>query len=207
MLIVLLACMAEPPSASSISPTAGPAGTEVTVSGANFADGMTVQLGKQPLSSLAVVDDSTVTGAVPEGLSPGPTNLIVTGADGLGMTLSKAFSVSIPEPEDPCGSDVKRMTHIPADGSQVKIDRHLPDGEVDRIQLTAREVKAVEYEETKTGTDGICRAVYLRTRSEQRHLFDASSTEDLRWQAQRIAGGLGKPLEVGETLSEEPAEE
>ena len=37
---------------------------------------------------------------------------------------------------------------------------------------------------------------------DQRHLFDASSTEDLRWQAQRIAGGLGKPLEVGETLSE-----
>ena len=207
MLIFLLACAAEPPSASSISPSAGAIGTAVTISGTNFADGMTVQLGKQPLSSLAVVDASTVTGAVPEGLSPGPTNLIVTGADGRGMTLSKAFSVSAPEPADPCESDIQRMTHIPADGSLIKIDRHLPGGEVDRIQLTARELQAVEYEETRTGTDGICRAVYLRTRSDQRHLFDASNTEDLRWQAQRIAGGLGKPLEVGETLGEAAAQE
>ena len=50
MLIFLLACVADPPSATSISPTTGAAGTEVTVSGANFVDGMTVQLGKQPLA-------------------------------------------------------------------------------------------------------------------------------------------------------------
>lgn len=207
MLIFLLACVADPPSATSISPTTGAAGTEVTVSGANFVDGMTVQLGKQPLAALAVVDANTATGAVPAGLSPGPANLIVTSADGLGMTLSKAFSVRTPEPEDPCGSEIQRMTQIPADGSVVKIDRHLPGGEIDRIVLKAREIKAVEYEETTIEADGICRAVYLRTRSDQRHLFDASSTEDLRWQAQRIAGGLGKPLEVGATMSADAAEE
>jgi hypothetical protein len=168
---------------------------------------MTVQLGKQPLATLAVVDANTATGAVPAGLSPGPTNLIVTSADGLGMTLSKAFSLRTPESEDPCGSDIQRMTQIPADGSVVKIDRHLSGGEIDRIVLKAREIKAVEYEETTIEADGICRAVYLRTRSDQRHLFDASSTEDLRWQAQRIAGGLGKPLEVGATLSADAAAE
>jgi len=183
---LLAACTADPPSASRISPTTGPAGTAVTVSGTGFSESMSVKLGRKPLSDLAVIDETTLTGTVPDGLSPGPANLII----------------SVPQPIDPCSSEIKRMTHIPADGSSVKIDRHLPGGEVDRIQIAVRDLKAVEYGETQTGEDGICRTVYLRTRDDQRYLFDASSTEDLRWQAQRIAGGLGKPLEVGETLSE-----
>jgi hypothetical protein len=207
MLFLLLACTADPPAVSSIDPAAGPAGTAVTVSGSGLAEGVTLKLGGRPLDDLRIVDATTATGAVPAGLSPGPASLIVAGSDGRGMTLSKAFSVSVPESGDPCASDIKRMTHIPPDGSAVKIDRHLPDGSVDRIQLAARELAAVEYEETVTGTDGICRAVYLRTRDDQRHLFDASSTEDLRWQAQRIAGGLGKPLQVGQTLAPEGAAE
>ncbi|MFT5684444.1 MAG: hypothetical protein ACI8RZ_005385 [Myxococcota bacterium] len=203
MLLFLLACSAEPPSASSITPRTGPAGTEVTITGTGFTTELTLQLGILPLSELSVLDAATATGTVPEGLPPGPVNLIVSGSDGRGMTMSKAFSVTEPEPADPCASDIKRMTHIPADGSTVKIDRHLPDGTVDRIQIDAREVAAVAYEETAMDADGICRAVYLRTRDDQRHLFDASGTEDLRWQAQRIAGGLGKPLEIGATIAPE----
>ena len=170
---------------------------------------MMLQFGILSLESLAVLDPTAATGTVPDGLPPGPVNLIVSGADGRGMTLSKAFTVSVPESTAPCAPDIKRMTHIPADGSAVKIDRHLPDGSVDRIQLDVREVKTVEYEESAIDGGGICRTVYLRTRTDQRHLFDASATDDLRWQAQRIAGGLGKPLEVGETLAPEappPAE-
>lgn len=209
MLLFLLACSAEPPSVSSISPKSGPAGTAVTISGTGFTSDMTLQLGILSLGELAVLDQATATGTVPEGLPPGPANLIVSGGDGRGMTLSKAFTVSEPESAAPCSPDIKRMTHIPADGSSVKIDRHLPDGSVDRIQLDVREVKAVEYEESAIDGGGVCRTVYLRTRTDQRHLFDASATDDLRWQAQRIAGGLGKPLEVGATLTPEappPAE-
>ncbi|MDG1480704.1 MAG: IPT/TIG domain-containing protein [Myxococcota bacterium] len=209
MLLFLLACAADPPSISSISPKSGPAGTAVTIAGTGFSGDMTLQLGILSLGELAVLDQTTATGTVPEGLPPGPANLIVSGASGRGMTLSKAFTVSEPEPAAPCASDIKRMTHIPADGSAVKIDRHLPDGSVDRIQLDVREVKAVEYEESAIDGGGVCRTVYLRTRTDQRHLFDASASDDLRWQAQRIAGGLGKPLEVGETLTPEtppPAE-
>ena len=206
MLIFLLACAADPPSASRISPQSGAAGTAVTISGSGFTPDTTIQLGKSPLGELSVVDESTATGTVPAGLSPGPTNLIVSGSGGRGMTLSGAFSISVPEPDNPCDTEIKRMTQIPADGSVVKIDRHLPDGEVDRIQITARELKAVEYEETVEG-EGICRAVYIRTRDDQRHLFDSSSTESLRWQAQRIATGLGKPVEVIATIEVEEAVE
>ena len=91
--------------------------------------------------------------------------------------------------------DVKLFTHIPPTADVVKIDLHLPGGEVDRQQIAVRDLQHVEYEARLQG-DALCTSIWMRTKRGTRHLFDADDKVPLRGQAQRIANGLSKPVEV-----------
>ncbi|MCB9779630.1 MAG: IPT/TIG domain-containing protein [Alphaproteobacteria bacterium] len=199
-LLLLPACAPEPPQVSAIDPESGPPGATVTISGVNLTDGTKVRLGGKDLAGLVVTPPGTITGTVPDGLSAGPVDLLVKNDAGT-VSRSKAFEVVPAAPADPCADDLRRMTHIPSDGSVVKIDLYRGE-DVDRQQISTRDITGIEVERTK-GAKGLCSAIWLRT-GQARVLFDAQVDHDLREQAQKIANGLGKPLSV--TRDEGPEE-
>ena len=196
-LLLLAACSTPPPSVTQVAPDVGPAGTAIVVTGADFGPGTTAKLGGKPLVEAVRVDEQTLRGAVPADLKAGPVALVVTDNQGRSSTLPGAFTVEVPAAEiaDPCSEDVKLFTHIPPTADVVKIDLHLPGGEVDRQQIAVRDLQHVEYEARLQG-DALCTSIWMRTKRGTRHLFDADDKVPLRGQAQRIANGLSKPVEV-----------
>ncbi len=193
--LLLLACSTPPPSISTIEPDSGPAGTTIVVTGDNLVEGTVLRLGRQDLTDLTVTPPNRVEGKVPEGLSTGPVDLVVATPAGQRVSRSKAFEVTAAEQPDPCGSSERRMTHIPPTADVVKIDRWVTDDEVERSEIPTRDIQAVVYEQTDSA-NGSCAAIWLQTRG-SRVLFDAQADADLSSQAQKIANGLGKPLELG----------
>lgn len=197
LLLFALACTPDPPTVSGIEPAIGPAGTPVTITGANFADGTTARIGGQTLDGLDITSPSSLSGTVPTTVKPGPADLVVQSPGGQ-AAMPKAFTLAIPEPEGPpCESKERRMTSIGTQKDVVKIDRY-PEGEDQpvRSQYPVRDIARVELENTMMGEDGRCSAVYLGLKSGGRVLFDADDSMDLRGQAQKIGNGLGKPVDV-----------
>lgn len=86
------------PSITSISPSSGPEGTSITISGSNFGDSPSVSFG----STSATVSSSTASSintTVPSGLTAGDVNVTVTAG---GETSSAfTFEVTEGEPEGP----------------------------------------------------------------------------------------------------------
>ncbi|MCK6503956.1 IPT/TIG domain-containing protein [Myxococcota bacterium] len=193
-LLLLLAC-AQPPVLSSVEPTSGPPGTVLVLQGEHLSADAAVRLAGQPLEDLVVTPPGRAEGKVPAGLPAGKADLLVETAAGR-VSRNGAFVVQAPPAQDPCSGEEKRFTHIPPDGSVVKIDRHLPGGEVDRSQVKVHEVQGVRVERTLQQGKA-CAAIWLDT-SGGPVLFDAQVDADLRPQAQTIANGLHKPLTVGE---------
>lgn len=197
ILLFALACTPDPPTVSGIDPASGPAGTTVTVTGANFGEGTTARLGGQTLDELSITGPTTLSGKVPAAVKPGPADLVVQTPGGQ-AALPKAYTLSIPEPEGPpCKSKERRMTSIGTQKDVVKIDRY-PDGQDEpvRSQYPVRDIARVLLENTVGEGDERCSAIYLGLKSGGRVLFDADSTMDLRGQAQKIGNGLGKPVDV-----------
>jgi probable HAF family extracellular repeat protein len=88
------------PTVSSISPPTGnvTGETSVTISGANFVSGATVTIGGSTLSSISVVNSSTITGITTAHIT-GPFDVVVTNPDTQSATLPAAYQfvcVSIP---------------------------------------------------------------------------------------------------------------
>jgi len=79
------------PSIASFSPTSGPAGTSVVITGAHFTGATAVRFGDVDAPTLAVVTDSRITAVVPSGASSG--TIAVDGAGGTG-TSSASFTVT-----------------------------------------------------------------------------------------------------------------
>ena len=195
LLALLVACSAPPPSPTGVTPTLGPAGTAIVVTGADFGPGTTATLGGQALVEAVRIDEQTLRGAVPEGLPPGPAPLVLTDRQGRSATLPDAFTVQAPIAEiaDPCSDDVKLFSQIPPTGEVIKIDLHRGGGDVDRRQIDVRDVTAIELQDQQRG-DATCSSIWIRTKQGPRHLFDADATLPLQAQAQKIANGLNKPL-------------
>ena len=221
VLLALLGCAPEPPSIGALDPASGPAGTAIVLTGQHFADGTKVKLGGKALDGLKIVDAGRIEGAVPASLEPGAQTLVVTGPGGQAASRSKAFEVTRPEPEgSPCDSDLKRMTHIPPTADVVKIsvfvDPTAKPPVVETEEIAVHDIERVEYEArlmegaaAKTeGADGEaaetprCSAIYLRTKAGRRVLFDASTRTDLKSQAQTIANGIARPVDI---VHEDPA--
>jgi IPT/TIG domain/Putative Ig domain len=86
-----------PPSISSISPTSGPAGTRITITGTNFETGATVLFGSTNASSVSFVSSTQLQVSVPS-IPTGSYNLTVTDPDPASATLNNAFTVTTPPP-------------------------------------------------------------------------------------------------------------
>jgi len=85
-----------PPTVSSISPTSGTNDqqTAVTITGSNFVDGATAEVGGVTLSSIVVVNSTSITATVPAGLSGGYKNVVVTNPDSQYDVLMGGFYVN-----------------------------------------------------------------------------------------------------------------
>ena len=86
--------IAPPPGIDGIAPSSGLAagGSSVTISGNNFQAGLSAAIGGQNLTSLTVVNSSTVSGTVPT-LPLGTADIVVTNPDGQSATFSAGFNV------------------------------------------------------------------------------------------------------------------
>lgn len=193
LLATLLACSADPPFVSQISPDNGKPGDHIALIGENLSADYTYTLGGKPLGALTVAGPTEATATVPADLPPGEADLRITGS-GVDLTVGGLFSVAAPPPSDPCDPSVKRMTHIPSTADVVKIDLYRGE-EVERKQLPTRDITRIEYEARVDAAGKYCASIWLQTRGE-RVLFDADRTGPLKKQAQKIANGLSKPVEV-----------
>ncbi len=86
-----------PPTIASVSPTSGPAGTEVTITGTNFESVSKVALGSTSASSVTFVSPTELEAAMPS-VSTGTYGLTVTNPDPISATLNNAFTVTSSSP-------------------------------------------------------------------------------------------------------------
>ncbi len=193
----LSACSAPPPSPTAVTPNEGETGTAVVVTGQHFGPGTTARLGAWPLADAVRTDEQTLRGSVPMDAPPGPLVLVVTDSKGRSATLPAAFTVTAPRAalDNPCDPEIKLFSHIPPTADFVQLDLHPPGGAVEQERIAVRDIDTVEYEARRQG-DVLCSSIWLRTRRGTRHLFDSDASVPLRQQAQRIANGLGKKLQV-----------
>jgi hypothetical protein len=100
------------------------------------------------------------------------------------------------EAVSPCLDPIKVIAQIPPLADVVKIDRHFPDGRVENTSIKAFDVRKIGYEARLLPDGRLCSAVWIIDRKGTSHLFDSDADTDLRPQAQRIASGMSKPLDV-----------
>jgi hypothetical protein len=193
LIVTLLACSSDPPFISEITPEKGAAGDQITLIGQNLSDDYGYALAGVPLEALSIADAGRATATVPAGLPTGPVDLSISGGRN-NITIGGLFSVAEPLTEDPCDPSVRRMTHIPSTADVVKIDLYRGE-EVERTQLSTREIERIEYEARVDEAGAYCSSIWLKTRG-GRVLFDADRVAPLRKQAQKIANGLGRPIEI-----------
>lgn len=87
-----------PPTVTSVSPSSGAVagGTQITISGSDFAQSATVTIGGASCTSVAVVSSTSMTCTTPSG-SAGTANVVVTNSVGYSATLSNGFTY-VPAP-------------------------------------------------------------------------------------------------------------
>ncbi|MGB2889226.1 MAG: IPT/TIG domain-containing protein, partial [Candidatus Acidiferrales bacterium] len=84
---------AGPPTIGGVSPSSGTPGTQVTISGTNFAQGATVEFGGARAASVFFVSTTQLTASVPS-IGAGTYNVTVTNPDPASATLPGAFTVT-----------------------------------------------------------------------------------------------------------------
>ena len=205
LLLFALACTPDPPSISSIEPTAGAAGTSVVVTGTHFAEGSSARLGGLPLDDQHLEGESRIIGTVPVAVKQGPADLVVQSPGGT-SAMPKGFTVTILRDDAPsCKRKERRLSNIASNTNLIKIDVY-PEGQdtPNRLSYPTAELARVELENTLMEGEGRCSAVFLVMKDGNRVLFDSDDGQDLRQQAQRIGNGLGRPVDV--TMDDWPEE-
>jgi uncharacterized protein YjiK/methionine-rich copper-binding protein CopC len=81
------------PTVTGISPTSGTTagGTSVTITGTNFAAGVTVRFGTTAATNVTVVSATQITATTPTGIA-GAVNVVVTNPDGQSATLTSGYT-------------------------------------------------------------------------------------------------------------------
>ncbi len=210
-LLLLLACAAEPPAVDAVSPEQGEAGATLQIVGSHLTGATGATLGGQPLSGFKVLGAVGVQGTVPDGLSPGAHDLVLTAADGATVTVTGAFTVLSAEAEDigaPCAGDFTAYSTITANQETIVIDRRYKgDKEKNHVaRIPFKEVERIEYEEVEVDGE-VCSAIWIATDDNKRHLFDDDTEIKLRKRAQEIAVGIQKPIEVIAEIKETDKED
>lgn len=205
---VLLAGCTQPPDVRAVSPSEGPAGTEIRVEGATFDPSLTVSLrpdGAQdagsPLSLTSTQPESFV-GTVPTDLAPGPYTLVIE-QNGLTVLVPTGFTVSAPVQDLPCGKLYTANTQVSPMTGVVTIDRFYRDGKRETVRKELAQVDRIEFEQIGVEGGKLCSVIYLRTREGERLRFaddleDATPKEGLDLEARAIKLGqeINKPVEV-----------
>jgi IPT/TIG domain/Putative Ig domain len=85
------------PTITGVSPSSGTPGTQVTITGTNFASADVVSFGSTNATPTAFISATQLTAVVPS-VSAGSYNVTVTDPDPASTTLSNAFTVTAPPP-------------------------------------------------------------------------------------------------------------
>ncbi|MGI4737194.1 MAG: IPT/TIG domain-containing protein [Janthinobacterium lividum] len=101
------------PAIASFTPANGPAGTTITLTGADFTGATAVTLNGVAVASFTVVDAATITFAVPAGATAG---LITVTTQGGTTTSPSAFTVTVPSPA-PAITGLAPATAVAGSGS------------------------------------------------------------------------------------------
>lgn len=202
--LLLLAC-SKPPVVEMVDPAEGPPGTVLHILGSGFTPDATATLGGQPVADLQVQGIVAMQGSVPAGLAAGPQDLVVTTAAG---TATGGFTVVVPDTAAagiPCAGSFTAFSQLSMAREVMVIDKHfkkLPgqvEGQRDTVRLPFRDIAHIAYQETPVTQDGeqkTCSAIWVETKSGERHLFDDDTDENLQQRANEIAVGIQKPIEV-----------
>src|SRR5207245_11243236 len=91
--------LAPAPTVSSVAPSSGPTagGTAVTITGANFVTGVTVNVGGSAATGVSVVNNTTITATTPTHAA-GAVDVMVTNADAQSGSLASGFTYRVPAP-------------------------------------------------------------------------------------------------------------
>ncbi|HVF88664.1 MAG TPA: IPT/TIG domain-containing protein, partial [Blastocatellia bacterium] len=113
---------AQAPTVSSISPNSGTinGGTPVTITGTNFAAGLTVAFGGAAATNVNVSNSTTIT-AVSPGHAAGGVNIVVTNPGGQSGTLVSGFTYTNPPPQAPTVSGISPGSGSTLGGTSVTI--------------------------------------------------------------------------------------
>ncbi len=204
--LLLLAC-SKPPVVDLVDPSEGPPGAAIQILGSEFTPDARATLGGQPIEGFVVRGVVALSGTVPAGLEAGPQELVVTTAAGT-VTKPGAYTVKVQQAAEagvPCAGEFTAFSQLSMAREVMVIDKHYkegPDGEEgkrDTVRLPFREIASIAYEEAKVteqGEERICSAIWVVTKSGDRHLFDDDTVENLQRRANEIAVGIQKPIEV-----------
>lgn len=91
-----LSLLPDPPVIGAVSPATGPndRDTPITITGQNFVEGATADLGNTPLQAVTWVSATQITGTVPWGMPAAVYTLTVTNPDSQTVSLPRAFTVT-----------------------------------------------------------------------------------------------------------------
>jgi len=107
-----------PPTIAGFTPTSGPPGTSVTISGSGFISVSDVRFGATSATSFTVDSVAQVTAVVPPGATSGPVTVTTSG--GTAMS-AESFTVTTPPP-----SSIREVQKKHASSSDVSISATLP---------------------------------------------------------------------------------
>lgn len=204
--LLFLAC-SKPPVVDLVDPSEGAAGAEIQILGSEFTPDASATLGGQPVEGLVVRGVVVLSGTVPAGLEAGPHDLVVTTAGGSGKK-GGAYTVKVQQALDagvPCGGGFTAFSQLSMAREVMVIDKHYkagPNGEEgkrDTVRLPFKDIASIAYQEAKVTQEGeerTCSAIWVVTKSGDRHLFDDDTTENLQQRANEIAVGIQKPIDV-----------
>lgn len=173
----------QPPSISGFNPSSGPAGTEVTVNGANFTQVNAVRFNGAPAQSYVVDSSSQIRAVVPTGATSGPVQ--VTTAAGSASSAG-SFTVTVPPPPQytlsvtTTGSGTVALS--PPGGSY-------PAGTV--VTLTAQPAAGWQFQQWQGHLSGSANPASVT--------MDASKSVTAVFV--QSSGGGGGPVAFGETVS------
>ena len=196
-LFLLVACTGSPEIASVTTPEVT-GGQPITVQGSGFAPGTVAFLQGvegEPIELVVTVGSRReLTATPPTHVRPGVYDLVIE-RDGEKSLAPGAITVVPPREELACAGEYTANTELSLVRAQVVIERYYRDGDRETVTLPLDEIERIEFESSEDA-QGMCSAVFLRTKDGRRIVFHDDRTVDLKDRAWRVATTMGKELDI-----------